>query len=150
MSTLEVRAPYTDQVIRKLPVNEATHVETIVRALEKTFSDRENWLPLPERITILEKLIVLMTQAERDLTLLAAEEGGKPYVDSKAEVARAINGVKLAIIEVHKMGGTELPMGATTASQNRMAYTLLEPIGPVLGISAFNHPLNLIIHQVIP
>jgi len=148
--TLEVHAPYTDQVIRRLPMNDAKHVEKVVSTLEKTFKDRQKWIPLPERLSILEKLIILMTQAEKDLTLLAAEEGGKPYIDSKAEVERAINGVKLAIIEMHKMGGTEIPMGHTLSSQNRMAYTLLEPIGPVLGISAFNHPLNLIVHQVIP
>jgi hypothetical protein len=29
------------------------------------------------------------------LTKMAAEEGGKPYIDSKIEVIRAINGVKL-------------------------------------------------------
>jgi acyl-CoA reductase-like NAD-dependent aldehyde dehydrogenase len=33
---------------------------------------------------------------------------------------------------------------------NRMAYTYREPGGLVSAISAFNHPVNLIIHQVIP
>ena len=31
-----------------------------------------------------------------------------------------------------------------------MAFTQKEPIGVVLAISAFNHPFNLIIHQIIP
>jgi acyl-CoA reductase-like NAD-dependent aldehyde dehydrogenase len=41
-------------------------------------------------------------------------------------------------------------MGMTAASTGRLAFTTREPIGVVLAISAFNHPLNLIIHQVIP
>ena len=45
---------------------------------------------------------------------------------------------------------TEIPMGLTPASMNRIAVTSKEPIGPVMAISAFNHPLNLIVHQVGP
>ena len=38
----------------------------------------------------------------------------------------------------------------TGAAANRIAFTRHEPIGPVVSVSAFNHPLNLIIHQVAP
>jgi len=41
-------------------------------------------------------------------------------------------------------------MGHTRSSANRLAFTQREPIGLVASISAFNHPLNLIVHQVIP
>ena len=41
-------------------------------------------------------------------------------------------------------------MNINEASSNRIAFTQKEPIGVVLAISAFNHPFNLIIHQVIP
>jgi acyl-CoA reductase-like NAD-dependent aldehyde dehydrogenase len=85
-----------------------------------------------------------------ELTRMAAEEGGKPYRDSKVEVLRAINGVKIAVAEMYNLRGEEIPMGMTAASLNRLAFTTREPIGVVLAISAFNHPLNLIIHQVIP
>jgi acyl-CoA reductase-like NAD-dependent aldehyde dehydrogenase len=33
---------------------------------------------------------------------------------------------------------------------DRWAFTTREPIGVVVAISAFNHPLNLIVHQVVP
>jgi len=36
------------------------------------------------------------------------------------------------------------------AGAGRIAFTRKEPIGPVVAISAFNHPLNLIVHQVVP
>jgi acyl-CoA reductase-like NAD-dependent aldehyde dehydrogenase len=41
-------------------------------------------------------------------------------------------------------------MGVNTASAHRLAYTTHEPIGVVVAVSAFNHPLNLIVHQVAP
>ena len=41
-------------------------------------------------------------------------------------------------------------MGLNAASQNRLAFTRKEPIGVVVAVSAFNHPLNLIVHQVGP
>jgi acyl-CoA reductase-like NAD-dependent aldehyde dehydrogenase len=41
-------------------------------------------------------------------------------------------------------------MGVTASSANRIAVTRSEPIGVVLALSAFNHPLNLIVHQVGP
>ena len=84
------------------------------------------------------------------LTLLAASEGGKPYIDSKVEVMRAINGVKLAIEHIPAIKGEEIPMGHTASSANRFAFTRREPIGPVVSVSAFNHPLNLIVHQTVP
>jgi acyl-CoA reductase-like NAD-dependent aldehyde dehydrogenase len=41
-------------------------------------------------------------------------------------------------------------MGVNPASQGRLAFTHREPIGVVVAVSAFNHPLNLIVHQVGP
>jgi acyl-CoA reductase-like NAD-dependent aldehyde dehydrogenase len=84
------------------------------------------------------------------LTNIAAEEGGKPYIDSEVEVLRAINGVKLAVAYIGQIKGEQIPMGHTKSSANRLAFTFREPIGVVSSISAFNHPLNLIIHQTVP
>jgi acyl-CoA reductase-like NAD-dependent aldehyde dehydrogenase len=41
-------------------------------------------------------------------------------------------------------------MNINTASARRVAFTQREPIGVVVAVSAFNHPLNLIVHQVGP
>ena len=83
------------------------------------------------------------------LTKMAAQEGGKPYMDSKVEVLRAINGVKLAAEHISQLKGEQVPMGLTKASENRLAFITKEPIGVVVSVSAFNHPLNLIIHQTV-
>jgi acyl-CoA reductase-like NAD-dependent aldehyde dehydrogenase len=82
--------------------------------------------------------------------MLIAREGGKPLTDARAETSRAINGVESAAGELEHLVGREIPMGLSPASRDRWAITTKEPIGVVGAISAFNHPLNLIVHQVTP
>ena len=148
--TLTVKSPFDQHFIREFPLAGEREIE---KALDRAFSlfrDPARHLPKFQRIEILEKLAGLMSAQVEELTRIAAEEGGKPYRDSKVEVLRAINGVKLAAAELYNLRGEEIPMGMTAASVNRLAFTTREPIGVVLAISAFNHPLNLIVHQVIP
>ena len=84
------------------------------------------------------------------LAVEAAREGGKPLVDSRVEVSRAIDGVKNCAELLRNEVGREIPMGINAASEHRLAFTHREPIGVVVAVSAFNHPLNLIVHQVGP
>ena len=114
------------------------------------FRNRDAWLQPSQRIAILEKAAALM-QAQRDeLALEAAREGGKPLVDSRVEADRAIDGIKLCIQHLRTQAGSEIPMNLNAASTGRLAFTQHEPIGVVVAFSAFNHPLNLIVHQVGP
>ena len=85
-----------------------------------------------------------------ELAIEAAREGGKPLVDSRIEVTRAIDGVKNCIEVLRTEPGEAIPMNLNPASEGRIALTRKEPIGVVVAVSAFNHPLNLIIHQVGP
>lgn len=150
MSELNVYRPYDGGLIRSLPMQTADDVETALATAHGLFLDRSAWMPPHQRIEILERTIEIMSSQVESLTRMAAEEGGKPYIDSKVEVLRAINGVKLAIEHISQIKGEQIPMGQTAASVNRLAFTIREPIGVVASVSAFNHPLNLIVHQVIP
>ena len=116
----------------------------------RAYEDQDTWLSKHERIVIFQKVMEIMSERKESLIKLAVSEGGKPYVDTVVEVDRAINGVQLAIEHMGAFAGREIPMGHTASSANRMAYTMKEPIGVVAAISAFNHPLNLAVHQIIP
>jgi acyl-CoA reductase-like NAD-dependent aldehyde dehydrogenase len=91
-----------------------------------------------------------MAEQAEELAVGAAQEGGKPLVDSRVEVARAIDGVLNSAELLRSEAGHVVPMRLNEASRNRIAYTRHEPIGVVVALSAFNHPLNLIVHQVAP
>lgn len=114
------------------------------------FHDQNLRIPAHERICFLRKAAEIVRSRRNELALQAAEEGGKPLKDSLVEMDRAINGLEIAVQEISQLKGQEIKMGITPSSARRMAFTRREPRGVVLAISAFNHPFNLIIHQVIP
>ncbi len=150
MKILQVSRPFDGSLIKEIPLQTAEDVEQAITVAHELFENRSKWLQPHQRIEILENVVEIMSQQVDELTKIAAEEGGKPYIDSKVEVLRAINGVKLSIEHIAQIKGEQIPMGQTAASTNRLAFTIREPIGVVSSISAFNHPLNLIIHQTIP
>lgn len=150
MSTITVTNPFDGAVVSQVEKRSEKDVEQALATASRVFNDRENWLSAHQRIAILEKTVEIMSSQIEELTVLAASEGGKPYLDSKVEVMRSIQGVKLAIEHIPQIKGEQIPMGMTESSLNRLAFTQREPIGVVTSISAFNHPLNLSIHQTIP
>ncbi len=150
MNTIEVTSPFDGRVVGTVPFSSIEEVESAIELASSTFLDHTKALPKYKRIEILEKVMEIMSSQIEELTLLCASEGGKPYIDSKVEIQRAINGVKLAIEHLGAFEGKEVAMGHTVSSANRIAYTFKEPIGVVAAVSAFNHPFNLAIHQVIP
>jgi len=140
---LEVKAPFDQSLIAIVDTAD-------VDAVEQALNTAHTWLALEKRIDILEKAAVLMQERFDELAIGAAREGGKPLVDSRVEVARAIDGMKLCVEHLRTNSGKEIPMNLNAASSDRLAFTTKEPIGVVVAISAFNHPLNLIVHQVAP
>lgn len=150
MTTLNVIAPYSGHLIKTLEWTHPEEIEKIFSRAHAAFQDRRHWLKTHERIRILEKFARLLEQHAEAIARQSAEEGGKPLVDSRVEIARAISGVQVAIAKLYEQRGTQIPMELSPSSEHRLAYTLREPVGVVFAISAFNHPINLIIHQVIP
>ncbi len=150
MEKLAVYAPYDRSLIEEIPLHSQKQMEEALERAYGLFEDRSQWLKPYERIAILERIARLMNERSQELIEISAREGGKPWKDTEAEMFRAINGVKLAIEHIGQLKGEQVPMGLTSASVNRMAITFREPIGVVAAISAFNHPINLIIHQTIP
>ncbi|MEM6831113.1 MAG: aldehyde dehydrogenase family protein, partial [Bacteroidota bacterium] len=147
---VNVFAPYDQSVIKELTFESEDAMRSKLERAYALFKDQESWLPVHKRIEILQKIAAMMRSRYDEIVETSAREGGKPLIDTKVEMDRAINGVNLAIEHIGNWKGEQVPMGLTAASANRMAFTFREPIGVVAAISAFNHPINLIIHQTIP
>lgn len=148
-SQLTVLNPWSQATVDTLPMDSETTALAALDAAHRCFLDRDGWLSPARRIEILKRFGELCRAQYDDLVATAVQEGGKPLMDTKAEITRALNGVELAIGSISSLHGTEIPMGVNPASQHRFAHTYFEPRGVVLAISAFNHPFNLIIHQVV-
>lgn len=144
-----VFSPWSGEPVGSVEASTETEVENALETAYSVYQARL-FLPKPQRIEVLQKTREIMSGRFEELAVQAASEGGKPLPDSRVEVARAIDGVQSCIECLRTEHGEEIPMGVTPSSANRLAMTTHEPIGVVLAYSAFNHPLNLIVHQVAP
>lgn len=147
---IEVVRAFDRKLIAELVPDDAVALERKIATAARLFSDRSNWLKPFERIEILRRLAALLDAERERFGRLIASEGGKPLTDALVEVDRAVDGIRTAADTLRTWGGREIPMGLTRGSDNRHAWTSLEPIGIVAAISAFNHPLNLVVHQLVP
>jgi acyl-CoA reductase-like NAD-dependent aldehyde dehydrogenase len=136
--------------IKELNGDDRRSLEAKFALAYRLFKDRSSWVKPHQRIAILQKLAILMEGRREHLAMQISCEGGKPYADAFVETSRAIDGVRIAAEELRARAGREIPMGISPASENRRAWTLKDPIGVVAAVSAFNHPLNLAIHQIVP
>jgi len=146
----EVVNPFDLSVIGSVPMSDWEAVDAFLTRAKELSEDRSAWMKAHERAAILKRAAEIMQDRFEHLAFQVANEGGKPLIDARVEVARAINGMELCVEELGNLRGTEIPMGLTPAGDGRVAWTTREPIGPVVAVSAFNHPLNLIVHQVAP
>lgn len=145
----DVLSPFDGTKISRVALLSEAQALASLAQLNKTF--RESRMPKNhERIAILKKAAYLIESRAESFADLIAFEGGKPLKDARVEVARAVNSIELAADEALRLAGREVPMRGTKAAMGHIAFTYPEPIGVVYAISAFNHPLNLIAHQVAP
>jgi len=148
--TLQVLQAFDRTVISEIPMDDARMLEAKLASAARAMRDRGAWLKPHQRGGILWRTASLLEARQAHFAQLIAREGGKPFSDAAVEVIRAIDGLRNAAEELRVFAGREIPMGLTPASEGRWAFTTKEPIGVVAAISAFNHPLNLIVHQVAP
>ena len=146
----EVLAPYDLSSIATVEAADAAGIEQALASAHALCRDRDAWLTPARRIEILDRAATIMAGRAEQLAREAAREGGKPLIDSRIEVTRAIDGLRICTETLRSQAGEEIPLGVTPASLGRLAFTHREPIGVVVAVSAFNHPLNLAIHQIGP
>lgn len=77
-------------------------------------------------------------------------EAGFTIVDAGTEVSRAKLTLELSAETAKHFAGHVVPFGAHPGSENRIGFTLRDPIGVVCAITPFNSPLNTVLHKVGP
>jgi acyl-CoA reductase-like NAD-dependent aldehyde dehydrogenase len=77
-------------------------------------------------------------------------EAGKPLKAARVEVERAVLTFRTAAEEALRLDGQVMPLDWTPGSAGRWSIVRRFPRGPVLAITPFNFPLNLVAHKLAP
>ena len=145
---IDVRAPYDGRIIGRIPEAGRDDVEDAIAAADSAF--RKTRLSPYERYEILLKTSILLNERTEDIARTLAQEAGKPIRDARAEVHRAVQTFQISAEEAKRIHGEGVPVEAAKGSENRIAFTIRVPVGPICAISPFNFPLNLVAHKVGP
>ncbi|XOV81469.1 MAG: aldehyde dehydrogenase family protein [bacterium] len=147
---LEVVSPYTGDVIRTIQTHSQADLQHMLTRAYTLHRDRSRWMSVQTRIEILSRAAQLLQTRFETFAELIANEGAKPLQDARVEAKRAAEGLQMCADHIRADVGRTIPLGLSPLTQGHHARTFKEPIGVVAAISAFNHPLNLIVHQVGP
>ena len=102
------------------------------------------------RAGILRRASALIGGRGKELARLIALESGKPMRYAEGEAARAVHTFSEAAEECSRLYGETIPLDTSTPGEGRMGVTGWFPAGPVLAITPFNFPLNLVAHKLAP
>lgn len=107
-------------------------------------------LAVDQRVAILTKVMEGLREKRELLVELLALEAGKPVKEGMAEFERALLTVQTAAEEAKRIGGSVIPLDLLPTTRGRWGIVRRFPRGPVLAITPFNYPLNLVMHKLAP
>jgi acyl-CoA reductase-like NAD-dependent aldehyde dehydrogenase len=147
--SFEVHSPFDDGVVAEIGVPTDADVEEAAVAAHETFKESSR-LPVHARADALDHISKRLGETIDENAELIAREGGKPLKWATIEATRAVSTFRWAS-ETIRHGDDEVMRLDTEASLgSRIGIVRRFPIGPVLGITPFNFPLNLVAHKVAP
>jgi succinyl-CoA reductase len=144
--------PSTGRPLGEAPVASADEARGAVDAAADA---EERWAGVPghERARILRTVSERLRADRETMARLIASEVGKPIVDARVEVDRAVGVFQFAAEEIRHLGGESFPSDAyerPAGNEHRFLFSVRDPIGVVVAIGPFNFPLNLLCHKVAP
>lgn len=143
-SVLSVRYPADGQTwVGSCGQLDPSHLSTVLEAAQSGFAQHRRTTPT-QRAQMLKTLAQRLQEHTEPLARLITLETGKPITMARAEVNRAIT--------VCQGYGEVLAWQRenTYYIEGREAWVRHVPLGPVLAITPYNFPLNLVIHKLAP
>ena len=145
----EIRSPYDHSVVGEVRLGTASHAEAAVRAAQRAFETKKK-LPGYERKRILNAISEGILARREEFSQLMCLEAGKPIKAARVEVDRAAFTFAVAAEEATRIGGEWLPLDWQSSTKGRAGIVRRFALGPILAITPFNFPLNLVAHKVAP
>src|ERR671910_2051179 len=145
----EVRSPYDDGVVAEIGVPTEADVEDAAAAAHETFEESRH-LPVHARADALDHISSRLKETIDENAELIAREGGKPLKWATIEATRAVSTFRWASETIRRGDDEVMRLDTEESLGSRIGIVRRFPIGPVLGITPFNFPLNLVAHKVAP
>ncbi|MEW2498868.1 aldehyde dehydrogenase family protein [Amycolatopsis sp. NPDC047767] len=148
-STAVVRHSYDGSEAGSHYLPSASDVEEAVAAAASV-ADEFATTPAHVRAGALDHVSRSLSQRADEIARLITAESGKPLKWSRGEVGRAVSTFRWAAEEARRFSGELQRLDTDPGGTGRLALVRRVPRGPVLGITPFNFPLNLVAHKVAP
>ncbi len=146
---IEVRHPWDDSVVDTVPQADASDVDRALAAAVEGAAQMRRTTGY-QRYGWLMKAAELMEQRLEDLARTITLEEGKVLAESRFEVSRAAETIRLSAEEAKRLGAEVLPLDGAPGAEGKLGFTLRVPCGVVVAITPFNFPLNLVCHKLGP
>ena len=143
---VEIRYPYTDEVIGTVPAGTAEHAR---KAFEIAAAYQPK-LTRYERQQILFSAAELIRERREDIAHWLTLELGICKQHSLYEAGRSYDVFTLAGQLAIQDDGQIFSCDLTPHGKSRKIYTKREPVLAISAITPFNHPLNMVAHKIAP
>lgn len=144
-----VTRPDDGAAIAQVSIADPDQVEQAVDAADRVRHELRS-LPAHRRADALDHVARRLRESATNMASLIVAEGGKPRRWALVEVERAAATFRLAAEEARRWSGEVHRLDTDVAGDGRLAVIRRIPLGPILGITPFNFPLNLVAHKVAP
>lgn len=148
-TTARITNPFNGQVIADVSQADEADVEQAIASTAGAAAVMGE-LPSHARYDILQQIAALIYRRRDEFAATITAEAGKPITDAKREVGRAVQTFTVAAEEARRIPGDVMALDWTPNADGHLGILRRFPIGPILGITPFNFPLNLVAHKVAP
>ena len=146
---LEVRSPYDNRLVGTVKLANNTHVQAAIEAVLSTTKERIT-LSKNERYSILEKARNLFLERKEEFAQIICAESGLAIREARYETGRTQDVFLFTAIETLNDDGQIFSCDITPHGKARKIFTFREPLSLAVCITPFNHPLNQVIHKILP
>jgi acyl-CoA reductase-like NAD-dependent aldehyde dehydrogenase len=103
-----------------------------------------------ERAEALNRAAALLEGRIEEFARLLSLEEGKPLAESRGEVTRCPDILRLSAFEGAQLRGEVLPLDAARNGAGKFGMAVRVPCGVVVAITPFNFPMLLVLHKIAP
>ncbi len=145
----EVTSPYSGEVVGRVPLATEEQREAATVAAVEAFNETRA-MSRVKRAEICQGIADGVERRRQEFAEMLALECGKPLTAANVEVSRAVQTFVMAAEEAKRLGGEIVPLDVVPWGEGYAGQCHRFPLGPILGITPFNFPLNLAAHKMAP